>query len=487
MGRRAQKTKKTVKRGVRHQRKNDPAFRQNKPGRRPAPKSADAVASEVLWFTLNHYFPEFVSWLKEIPDPRKRHDKTTFPVEFLILMALVMMCGQCGSRRQLDHDRQGEEFGANLWRFLGLSCCETACSETMNNVVKAISPDHFEKLIAKLAAALHRSKALHNFLHDGKLVVAVDGTQMLSFHERHCEHCQTREHADGKIQFFHYVIAAKIVTSIGLVIPFAFEFCENPAGMSQFDKQDCEIKASRRLFKKIRTLFPRLKIMLVGDGLYADETTFSLCNQHGWDFMITLKPGKIRSVDKQIPRNFEAWDGCRTVYWTPPGKKRMKWVVRWKTPVKYRNEVLHVISFEEFDSEGQRLYHNTWITNVKPDNSNALGLAQAGRLRWKIENEGTNTQKNGGYEMEHGYGLGGHAWKNYYLIMQVGQLFNDLVKHGDLLQKLAKDKKASFARLYGSMGNFARRLIEALRNTPPLLKPPPWGERTIQIRFAKTG
>jgi len=60
-------------------------------------------------------------------------------------------------------------------------------------------------------------------------------------------------------------------------------------------------------------------------------------------------------------------------------------------------------------SDGVVTYHNTWITNLKPDQKNALSLALHGRLRWKIENEGFNTQKNGGYEMEHGYGLGGDA------------------------------------------------------------------------------
>jgi len=425
--------------------------------------------------------------LNAIPDPRRCPEQCTFPLEYLILMALTMFCGQCGSRRQLDRDRRGLEFGANLWRMIGEKDREACCSDTMNGVMELVAPEQFDGLIAKRVTAMHRGKVLRNFVSDGKLVVAIDGTQLLTFRQRHCDQCLTRTLPDGATQYFHYVLAAKIVTPVGLVVPFAFEFVENPAGMSEFDKQDCEIKAARRLFRKIRQLFPRLKIMIVGDGLYADETTFRQCNDLDWDFMITLKEGKIPSLDKQLPAEIETWGGRRVTTRHLPDKTHLEWRLHWKTPLRYRSLILHVIRFEEFNEEDKRLYHNTWITNVKPNHTNALDLAQAGRLRWKIENEGTNTQKNGGYEMEHGYGLGGNAWKNYYLILQIGQLFNDLVRLGDLLQKLAGDKRATFARLYGSAANFARRLLESLRNTPLDLNDPPWGEGTFQIRLANTG
>jgi hypothetical protein len=402
-------------------------------------------------------------------------------------MALMMFCGQCGSRRQLDRDRLGPEFGANLWRQLDERFRDACCSDTMNGVLEQLAPDVFEDLIARLVQVLHRGKVLRNFLYDGKLVVAVDGTQMLVFRERHCEHCLTRTLSDGSTQYFHYVLAAKIVTPLGLVVPFAFEFVENPEGRKDFDKQDCELKAARRLFVKIHHLFPRLKIMLVGDGLYADETTFRQCDELEWDFLITLKEDKIPTLDKQLPADRGTWGGRRVISQHRPDKTRLDWHLHWKTPLTYRKMTLHALRFEELDGDGHRLYHNLWITNVKPNPDNALDLARTGRLRWKIENEGTNTQKNGGYGMEHGYGLGGNAWKNYYLILQIGQLFNDLVRFGDLLQKLAQDKRATFARLYGTIRHFAHSLMESLRNTVAGAEPPPWGGHAIQIRLTGTG
>ncbi len=108
---------------------------------------------------------------------------------------------------------------------------------------------------------------------------------------------------------------------------------------------------------------------------------------------------------------------------------------------------------------------------------------QTGRLRWKIENEGINTQKNGGYEMEHGYGLKGNAWKNYYLTLQISQLLNDLVRFGDLLQKTPGNAKATFLAVFGTMRNYAKRLIECLRNGLPHLDRPPSVQARFQVRF----
>jgi hypothetical protein len=70
------------------------------------------------------------------------------------------------------------------------------------------------------------------------------------------------------------MFAAKIVTAAGLVVPFAFEFIENPDGVP-FAKQDCELKASRRLMDKIHRFYPRLRIVLLGDALFTGETTFT--------------------------------------------------------------------------------------------------------------------------------------------------------------------------------------------------------------------
>jgi hypothetical protein len=54
-------------------------------------------------------------------------------------------------------------------------------------------------------------------------------------------------------------------------------------------------------------------------------------------------------------------------------------------------------------------------------------LSRTGRLRWKIENEGFNTQKHLGYSLEHKYArVSWQAAKNHYQCLQIGHLLNQL-------------------------------------------------------------
>lgn len=429
---------------------------------------------------LRHYFPDFLTWLKQVRDPRRHPAACTYPIEYLLMLALLMHCGQCGSRRQLGRELSGGRLAANVWRLIGRVAADVAChTDTLNHVMEILDPEQLENLIGAVFERLRRSRALDAFRIEGMLVAAIDGTKLFTFKERHCEQCTTQT-TNGVTTYFHYALATKIVTPIGLVVPLAFEFVENPAG--EFDKQDCELKAWRRLYAKLRERFPRLKLFVIGDGLYADETTFADCEAAGWNFAITLSEEKLPSVTAQLPPTVAAWSGTRTACVPDPKHGRLERTVRWRTPVTYHGEIVHVIDMEDLDEQRQPVYHNRWIVNVKPDDKNAFDLAQTGRLRWKIENEGTNTQKHGGYEMGHLYGRNHHAWKNYYLLLQIAQLLNDLVKYGDYIGKLADNPGATFSAVFGTMRNFAKRLIEQLRHHFPALDPP---TNHLQIRFLR--
>lgn len=463
-----------------------------KPGRPrkepvPAPLPADAFLA-----SMRHFLPGLPDWLRQVGDPRKRPEACSYSMDEILMLALVMLCCQCGSRRQLDRDCASEQFALNFRMLLGDDEAAVTCADNMDRVLRGVAPGELEKLGARCTKALSRKKVLRKFRCDGMLVVAVDGTQILSFNSRHCKHCLTRDLGNGRTQYYHYVLAAKVVTPIGLVLPAAAEFVENPSG--KFDKQDCETKAFRRLAPRLARLFKGFQILLVGDGLYANEPTIEVCERLGWSYEATLRDGQLPTLQEQVARarqglpvdggttprlRLRATCGERTEHDPATGLTR---VARWITPLRYHRKVVHWIELVETDPDGTLTYHNTWITDVKPDRARAMPLAKAGRLRWKIENEGNNTQKTGGYEMEHGYGVKGNAWKNYYLLLQIAQLLNDLLRLGDLHAKLAEDVRSTFAAIYGSVRNFVKRLTESLRNHRIRLESGP-DPGAMQIRF----
>lgn len=58
------------------------------------------------------------------------------------------------------------------------------------------------------------------------------------------------------------------------------------------------------------------------------------------------------------------------------------------------------------DLDGKVLYCNAWISNHAIHAGNVATLVQAGRARWKVENENNNTLKTQGYHLTHNFGHG---------------------------------------------------------------------------------
>src|SRR5665811_1971093 len=83
-----------------------------------------------------------------------------------------------------------------------------------------------------------------------------------------------------------------------------------------------------------------------------------------------------------------------------------------------------VVNIKDKTTKIQRF---TYITNVTQNQQNIVQTADSGRLRWKIENEGFNSQKNLGYELEHKFSrVSFIAMQNYYQLLQIAHIINQL-------------------------------------------------------------
>ena len=88
---------------------------------------------------------------------------------------------------------------------------------------------------------------------------------------------------------------------------------------------------------------------------------------------------------------------------------------------------------------------------------------KGGRQRWCIENQGFNTQKNSGLNLEHAYSHGAQ-WAAYYYLLQIAHMMLQLVEKGSLLRQLAEQAgKKRRCGLFGSLKNMAGRLLESVR------------------------
>lgn len=410
--------------------------------------------------TVRHFFGGWGKLFGGVSDPRAGH-VISYSLPHLLFTGVLMYLFRLGSRRQINFDlRENENVTEKFEALWGLA--QVPHGDTLNYSFKKLEVLEVQEALCGLVEILIRKKVLDQWRFLGHYFrIAIDGTGELTFEERHCAHCLTKKLNNGKVVYYHPVLEAKLVTPNGFAFSVMTEFIENPEDLSKGDKQDCETKAFKRLAKRLKKRFPRLPICLLLDGLFADGPSMYICEENHWAYLIVLKDSDL----KNIHRSFEAaWGASKENHKTVllAEKQEITQCYRWEEVIRYedsKNEIHYpnVIECVEKKENGRRSKH-MWVTNI-PLSFNKIDLVanDGGRLRWKVENEGFNVQKNGGYNLEHAYSSDPNARKVFYLLLQIAHLLFQLIEKGSLFRK-------AFPKGLGSQKNLAKRLLEAWRN-----------------------
>jgi len=406
------------------------------------------VVADVLGKTVKHFFPEFFAWLHAVDDPRNQ-EMIVYPREFLLWAAILIGLLYLSSRRQFRFEAKSRPFMENLNMLCGTNMGTVCHDDTIAYYLERLSYESLEQLRLRLVNRLIRMKLLDKYRLYGHFLIAIDGSGIITYRQRHCPCCLTQRMPSGQTIYYHYVLEAKLVTHTGLAISVGTEFVENTDPNSS--KQDCELKAFYRLAKKLKRDFPYLRIGLLGDGLYACKEVFDICAANGWKFILTFKSGCIPDLFDEFER-LKHLDGANTRQ-NVEGELLQKFT--WVNDLKYEGHKLCVFECQQPDAKHGQYF--CWITNFEVEFKSVVDLGnKGGRQRWKIENQGFNTQKNCGYNLEHAYSRHLNASKCFYIMLQIAHLLNQLMVNGSLLRDFAKN--------WGSLRNFARRLAESLRN-----------------------
>jgi len=403
---------------------------------------------------VNHFWPDLAKWLNALRDTRDM-DRITYQTRFLVWMGWMLFLLKLGSRRQLGFALDSPVALHNLNRFSKCQQERVAHHDTLNHFLGHVHPAEFAKLRRQMVHRLIRMKVLDRARLMGYTLIVIDGTGQLSFERRHCEHC-LEQTVHGKTLYFHHVLEAKLVTPDGLVISVGTEFIENTD--PQASKQDCELKAFHRLARQLKKDFPQLKLCLCLDALYASGSVLTTCEQNGWKYIIVFKEGSLPAVWAEYQTLLDlSPQNRRTLHPTPECSQTFAWVeALGYTDDHGRTHRFGAFQCREQDGKQKRFF--AWMTNFPIRSDTAATLAnRGGRCRWKIENQGFNMQKNGGFNLEHAYSMGDQELKNFYLLLQMAHMMLQLVEMGNLLRQNCK-------KLFGSIRNLARRLAESLRH-----------------------
>lgn len=389
--------------------------------------------------------------MNRVSDPRDP-DQCVYTQAHLLWLGILLFMMHLGSRRQLRFERIADAFERNLALLSGQRDLDfIADPDTLAYYAERVSPEEIEKVLACITVWLIRMKILDPFRLYGYFPIAIDGSQVCTFDHEPWPDCPHRKLSNGSIQYFAYVLDAKLVTPCGMALTLATEMLTNE-GFENFEKQDCELKAFPRLAEKLRALFPRTPLCLLLDGLYANQNVIRLTEANRWKYIITFKEGSMPERFSETLSLARLQKDNRLRVKEDTYTQSFQWVEQ--LPVA---EFTPNVLFCREKPQSKEATNFVWLTNFHLCRNNVQNIAKkGGRLRWKIENEGFNVQKNDGYEMEHPYSEHKTGFRIFYILLLIAHYITQLILHGSLIRVLAKS--------FGSAKNFARRLAESLRN-----------------------
>lgn len=390
--------------------------------------------------------PILLNRLSKISDPRQPK-KVKHSLTVLMIYGILMFVYQRSSLRDANKEMSTAIFFKNMnAMFPDFETMPHA--DTLSRLLERINVEEIEESMLELFEQLVKKKKFRNYLINKRYVIAIDGTQKFMRTEPWAEEPLIRHVGkDKQEQYYVYVLEAVVILDNGITLPLMSEYLNNEEYREvSSNKQDCERKAFYRLAERIKKRFPKLKISVTMDGLYACGPVIKICREYGWDYMLVFKEGAIK----------DAWrEAMGLIRLTPEnimkhhcGGRNQEY--RWINDVEYAYgnngrciALLHVVICEESWEETSRTTGKTtsnstryvWISGKEITKTNVeTRCLKIGRYRWKIENNFL-VMKHQGYQYEHCFSYDWNAMVGFHHLMQIGRFINVLLAHSELLDK----------------------------------------------------
>lgn len=296
---------------------------------------------------------------------------------------------------------------------------------------------------------LKRNKALEPPGH-GLIALAIDGHESHATYMQKCSGCLERDLGDDdgeKIQYYHRNVTAQLN-------------CLNCCFLLDAESQqsgECEVSCAIRLLDRAVIDYPRAFDVVVADALYAKSNFVNRALEHKRDVIVVLKDER-RELFKdaealfagQEPTYISETAGVCTEYWDADGflswsqVKQPLRVVMMKQTTSVRRQLTKKIE--------EKVSTWIWATTLSPHRANTKVVAQLGRSRWCIENQGFNELVNH-WHADHVYKHDPVAILNFWLMSMIAYNLFRAFYLRNLKSALRKGK---------TMLHFARMILASL-------------------------
>ena len=350
--------------------------------------------------------PELLQSLRSaigtFPDPRTGIN-SRYTMEDIVLGAFSVFLTQSPSFLAFQRGMQ-EQTGRNNGKSL-FTMQSLPTDDQVRRVLDTVSPDRVFPVFTTCLNELIKSGYSKAFKSDMGYLVALDGTQYFSSDSISCKNCLTKTDKKTQRKTYYHTAITPVIVKPGEehVLSLVPEFIIPQDGD---DKQDCEIKASKRWLAKEAIVKGLGEVTILGDDLYAHEPFCRDVVGAGMDFIFTCKPESHTTLYEWIKGVTQEYGEDRF-----DGKKHRLYTYKYAggVPLKDGEDAL-LVNFVDVcvtdRQTGKQLYHNAFITSHRVTKETIGSIVDRGRARWKIENENNNTLKTKGYYFEHNYGHG---------------------------------------------------------------------------------
>ena len=356
--------------------------------------------------TFDHLIQLFRQQFEQLPEHRKGNN-TTYQISDAVLGAFAVFFTQSPSflayQRQMKRTK-GRSNAESLFHIEQIPS-DPQIRNLLDPIEARILYPLFRKVMAKLEQTGHLDA--FRFLGDSPLI-SVDGTQFFSSQRIQCASCSHRTitnktTGEETTTYFHDVIIPVLVTpGSNRVLTLEPEFIAPQDG---HNKQDCEQVAAKRWIDRNAHQFAGRKATVLGDDLYCTQPFCELLLKHGFDFILTCKPDSHATLYEWV--DFTGPEELTIRHWNGRFGEIHTYRYVQHVPLRRGDDALYVDWCEltiTRESDGRVLYRNAFATNYAATQDSVASIVQAGRARWKCENESHNVLKTKGYHLEHNFG-----------------------------------------------------------------------------------
>ncbi len=364
---------------------------------------------------------------------------------------------------------------SNAHTLFGLSAIPS--DNHIRAMLDRVPTDHFDGLFTGIVRALDERGGLEPMRRlDGRVLVALDGSEHFCSRKVSYPQCSTRKRSDGGTEYFHSFLGATMVApGHKTALPLPPEFVHPQDGTA---KQDCENRAAKRWLERVAPDYAWLRPVYLGDDLYANQPMRQAIREAGGSFLLVCKPASHKTL-------WEYLDGIDLDSLTEThgrGTAKKTYRYRWMNAVPIRDgkDILAVnwLELEMTNPKGKVTQRFSFITDLPVDRDTVVELTACGRTRWKIENETFNVLKNQGYHREHNCG---HGKETLASVMVVLNLLAFALHTGcDLIQSAwqkARDRFRARTRMFTHLATITEYHVfpswAALMRTLTTGVPPP--------------